>query len=297
MGSPSTVPEVAFSKIDILLTFDRYFWPPAFAVMRSICLTTLRRKDLLFHAMYHDLPDEAFAKFAELEQEFGCKVEFYPVTEHPEFKSISIELERQKRITSIGTARLLLDLFLPESVKRVLYLDSDLLVLAPIEELYEMDLRDNPIGAIKDASALHAGNGRDIAQRRHLIEPADPFFNSGVMLIDRAGWRNTDVIGVARRLVERGELKNFRGDQMVLNYIFARNWQHLPRKWNMFGTSKAVEALDPSLVHYVTASKPWILFARSPFARVYRHVMTNDLFYSFMRMRWTWWFMKLLGRR
>jgi len=32
----------------IALTFDDYFWAPAYATMRSVCLTTRRRADLVF---------------------------------------------------------------------------------------------------------------------------------------------------------------------------------------------------------------------------------------------------------
>ena len=36
--------------IHIVLTFDDNFWAPAYAVARSICLST-RRRDLVFHLL------------------------------------------------------------------------------------------------------------------------------------------------------------------------------------------------------------------------------------------------------
>ncbi len=36
-------------QLHIALSFNDKFWAPAYAVMRSICLTSTRRKDIVFH--------------------------------------------------------------------------------------------------------------------------------------------------------------------------------------------------------------------------------------------------------
>ena len=54
--------------------------------------------------------------------------------------------------------------------------------------------------------------------------------------------------------------------------------------------------LDPALVHYSGPNKPWNLISGLPFARTYRHVMTNELFYRYMRHRWARWWLGLPGR-
>jgi lipopolysaccharide biosynthesis glycosyltransferase len=45
------------------------------------------------------------------------------------------------------------------------------------------------------------------------------------------------------------------------------------------------ERFDIAVLHYTGHAKPWKLFARVAFFRLYRHVMTNDLYYRYMRHR------------
>jgi lipopolysaccharide biosynthesis glycosyltransferase len=48
----------AESAIHVVLTFDDNFWAPAFAVGRSICLTTTRKSDVVLHLLHDGLkPD------------------------------------------------------------------------------------------------------------------------------------------------------------------------------------------------------------------------------------------------
>ena len=82
----------------------------------------------------------------------------------------------------------LADLY-PSSVKKVLYLDCDTIVLSSIEEIWNINLGDNIIAALNDAfSSLYR---RNIGLRK-----TDIMFNSGVMLIDLDKWSFLILIGL-----------------------------------------------------------------------------------------------------
>ena len=52
MRSQKTEPVSGMSApIHIVLAFDDNFWAPAFTLMRSACLSTHRRQDLVFHLL------------------------------------------------------------------------------------------------------------------------------------------------------------------------------------------------------------------------------------------------------
>jgi len=74
-------------------------------------------------------------------------------------------------------------------------------------------------------------------------------------------------------------------DQDVLNLIFHDDWKRLDQMWNVINPRGPHEAFDPKLLHYTGPRKPWNLISGVAFARVYRHVMTNDLYYRFFRFR------------
>ncbi|MEG1779463.1 MAG: glycosyltransferase family 8 protein, partial [Oscillospiraceae bacterium] len=70
--------------------------------------------------------------------------------------------------------------YLPETVDRILYLDPDLVVLKPLDELYNMDMGDNFF-----AAASHVGKRlQKMNELRLQMETKGPYINSGVMLMN-----------------------------------------------------------------------------------------------------------------
>ncbi|MEO5805555.1 glycosyltransferase family 8 protein [Devosia sp.] len=272
--------------LHIALTFDDNFWAPAYATMRSVCLFTHRHGDLVFHLLHRTLSDEHVADLRQIETEFGARLVFYDLDQSPLFSDIAARMPVNKRLTNIVYARLVIDRLLPADVARVLYLDCDMMVRAPIEELYDLDLQGFPIAAVRDVAGAIIVGGRDLRANRDIFDIADPYFNAGMLLIDVAGWRAADIIGKMEGYLKSGVMARIYYDQDLLNLVFKNNWLRLPFRWNLMDARAVHEALDPALLHYTGGSRPWHLVSNTAFRRTYRHVMTNELFYRFMRHRW-----------
>ncbi|WP_417583244.1 glycosyltransferase family 8 protein [Pelagibacterium sp.] len=272
-------------KIHVALTFDDFFWAPAYAVMRSICLHTHRRSDLVFHLCHRPLTDEHRNDLLAIEAEFGCKLAFYDLTQNAEFLSLVKDAPYHKRMTNIVYARLMLDRFLPADVERVIYLDCDMMVMAPIEKLAELDLQGKSIAAVEEPSALQVANQRDARVNRDLIDPADPYFNAGLVVIDRQKWHAAQIPERLNRYIEDGTIERIYYDQDLLNIVFCNDAYLLDQRWNLIGPRPAHQALNPFILHYTGERKPWNLYSGVAFARTYRHVMTNALFYRYWRHR------------
>lgn len=288
-------------SLHIALTFDDNFWAPAYAVMRSVCLFTLRRHDLVFHLFHRTLRADHRAVLEAIETEFGAEVMFYDLDASDVFSGIAPRLPQSERLPNIVFARLFVDRVLPSHVERVLYLDCDTLVRAPIEELLERDLEGFPIGAVRDTTGAHITSKRDLRNNRDLFDVADPYFNSGVILIDVARWRDANIVGRLEEALRSGVMARIYYDQDFLNLVFKNDWLRLEPRWNLIGARRAHEGLDPHILHYTGKSKPWGLLAGilriTAFARVYRHVMTNDVFYQYLRERWARYWLKKIGWR
>lgn len=275
-------------NIHIALTFDDAFWAPAYATMRSICLTTHRRENLVFHLCHRPLSAEHQADLMEIEAEFGASLRFYDLTQTPRFRELMGKVPYHKRLTDIVYARFVLDSFLPADVERIIYLDCDMMVMAPIEELWEADLEGKPAAAVPDPWGKLIGSGRDLAATRDLLDPADPYFNAGLLVIDIARWRDLKVFDRLVGLIERGEIDRLSFSQNVINLILKNNWQPLEPLWNVVDPNAAHVAFNPKNLHYTGNTRPWTLTARMRgvgYARIYRHVMTNDMFYKFWHFR------------
>jgi lipopolysaccharide biosynthesis glycosyltransferase len=272
-------------KIHIALCFDDKYWALAYTVMRSVSIATGRKPDLNFHLLHNGLDPRHSADLDRIAEEFGAHLHFYDLNEVELFKSLGEKGRYHKRLTYIIYARLMLHEILPAEVGRVIYMDCDMYVRAPIEELFEMDLEGHAIAAVRDPFYFHIVGGRDLRAKRDLFDLSDSYFNSGLIVIDRDKWAEAGVLQRFEALIADGTIDRLYYDQDILNLIFCRNWKRLDTLWNVVKPRGLHEPLDPKLLHYTGPRKPWHLVSAVAFAREYRHVMTNELFYRYMRFR------------
>lgn len=271
--------------IHIALTFDNSFWAPAYATMRSICLATHRRSDLVFHLCHRPLSEVHRADLDRIAEEFGATLRYYDLTKTEKFTELTGRVPHHKRLTDIVYARFVIDRFLPDDVERLIYLDCDMMVMAPIERLWEVDLRGKPIGAVEDPWGKFIGSGKDIRTKGRVLDPADPYFNAGLMVIDIVRWREFGVAERLEALIADGTVERLSYSQNVINLIMKDNWERLDTLWNLVDPEPAHVALNPFNVHFTGHRRPWQLLSRAGYARMYRHVMTNELFYRFLQFR------------
>jgi lipopolysaccharide biosynthesis glycosyltransferase len=281
----------------VVLTFNDRYWALAYTVMRSVCLTTTRRREVVFHLCHTALRPDHAATLATIADEFGARLRHCDPDADPGFREVAGELPATLRFPRIVYARLLLDRLLPPEVERLVYLDCDVMVRRPIEELFELDLGGYPIAAVADPYHDGIKLGRDIRTKKSPFDSAAPYFNSGVLLIDRAGFAAADLPGRIAEFARTGVLEKLYFDQDILNLVFAGNWLELPWRFNLMLPRPAHESLGAAILHYTGYRRPWLPYSGAAFSRTYRHVMTNEVFYRQLRERWKNALLRLLPRR
>ena len=156
-------------------------------------------------------------------------------------------------------------------VDRLLYLDSDVLVLDDISEIWETDLADRYAAVVRD----YAGSVRE---RHHEKMRHADYFNSGVMFLNLAAFRET---GMRGKLMEARQSKEFPQhfmDQDAFNLALGENVVFLPPKYNMmfsnnqppFGNAVPPNEFyglplpeytrqesRPKILHLTNWAKPW----------------------------------------
>jgi lipopolysaccharide biosynthesis glycosyltransferase len=282
--------------LHIALALDDKFWAPAYATMRSVALTTRRRGDLVFHIFHWKLEADHRLELDAIATEFGATIRHYPLDADPTIAALLESLPGTHDFPPIVYARLLLDRLLPAEVARVLYLDSDLYIRAPVEQLIEIDLGGKTLAAAPEPGRHHLVAGDDMRTRQGPFDIADPYFNSGVLLIDRALWGRADLPGFLAELRASGEIDRLYHDQDVLNLKFRGDWLRLDPLWNLTKPHPALRALDPYIVHYTTGMKPWNRLAYVAFGSSYKHVMTAAVLKRYRRERRQAWLWRLIGR-
>lgn len=177
------------------------------------------------------------------------------------------DLPLGRHVTPAAWRRLLLPHILPGRYGRILYLDCDTLAVRPgIDRLLTLDLGGRPLAAALDMILLKDCEDGPLtasfqAYRAGLGFARDtPYFNSGVLLIDRRAWR-------AERIGERAiafarahpDLCRFH-DQSALNAAARGRWATLSPRFNFMGDFLLLDlmrAVEPVLLHFVNDPKPW----------------------------------------
>lgn len=164
-------------------------------------------------------------------------------------------------------ARLFLDRLLPQHYTRLLYIDGDVQITQPLNELIQADLRSSAFSAVADPMAVFS-HRRDTAKSAEIdayfaglgvnstLEL--PYFNSGILLIDREAWREVSVD--ALMFIQKSpELCRFQ-DQSALNFAGHRKFTPMSFKWNfpIFFMNCGVEGqIQPGIYHFMSKPKPW----------------------------------------
>jgi lipopolysaccharide biosynthesis glycosyltransferase len=272
--------------LHIALTFDDHFWAPAYATMRGICVGTARRKDLVFHLLHIGLTAEHRRQLDVITTEFGAELRDYDMaaTDHLTRRVEAFPAFVKHRLNAIVYARLFLADTLPQDIERLIYIDSDILVRTPIERLYDIDLQGNVVAAALCPMRFGFQTDRDGAAKP-FFRSEEPYFNSGLLLIDMEAYRKVDIVGTIAREVPAEYVSKLYFDQDILNVALRNKWLVLDYRWNLQNPLPYHEPTDPFVVHYTGVNKPWRLRGKTAFKRHYRHVMTNAVFWQFWRER------------
>lgn len=172
--------------------------------------------------------------------------------------------------------RLLLPKLLSSKLKKVLYLDSDIVIKKDLLPLWKTDLAGYPLAAVREPL---------FNRHQQLGIPEDTlYFNSGVMLINLPVWRNEEISETTMDFVERHPERISYWDQDGLNAVLSGNWLELHPKWNQqtmffeaekyknFSIDEALlkESLQkPGIIHYSAKFKPWDYWCSHPLKEEY----------------------------
>lgn len=161
-----------------------------------------------------------------------------------------------------GATMTWLRVFLPETLPAdidwVLCVDSDILAMRPVEELYAMRDDTKLLCAVRatENATLAAEDSAWI--RRHLAEDVaeTDYFNAGVLLMNLKRMRECDLVAKARAIiVQHKAIPLF--DQTVLNAICQKETKFIPPTFNISQMRLSQEDLtNGGWIHYLIQA-PW----------------------------------------
>lgn len=206
-----------------------------------------------FHIFFRGiLPNEEETKYQTLCDEFKCIIKVYFIDEN----SFN-ELQGTADITITAFYRLIAPYILYQNgIKKCLYLDTDILCIKDISNIFQINLNDKIAYVVKDATSEPEKLKKyckDLRKKDH------NFFNSGVLLIDIKKYCENDIGKKTIELKKQGRDMRY-VDQGVLNIALEGKVVFDNENYNnctMSVRNQEILVDKITLVHFTGTKKPW----------------------------------------
>lgn len=270
------VSKISEHHIPIVVAANNRFTPYLSTMLQSMMDNANKKRKYDIIVLHRDIVEENVSNIKEQIKTFGNgTIRFVNIKKY--FDKISLFIDQH--LSEETYFRLVIPELMPE-YKKILYLDSDIIVKRDISQLYDFDLKDNVVAAVRDIDIAGQVKIRtDVAEyveNQLRLKNKFDYFQAGVMVVDLESLRkiiNTeDLLKLASGFQWRCH------DQDVLNYVCNGHVIYLPQAWNVLmnwseGDRSRLEILkqaplnlyeeylkarkDPLIVHFAGYQKPW----------------------------------------
>ncbi|MGI4885948.1 MAG: glycosyltransferase family 8 protein [Janthinobacterium lividum] len=256
------------SPIHLAAAFDQNYVTPFYVLVTSIFHNNPANR-FHIHSIATGVSEQEREEIRQYVQRHDSAISFYELT--PGSLKGLIE-PKQSYLSLAAYYRLFFPALVPADVEKLLYLDTDIVVVGNLAELYNTDLSGYPAGAIAEVSATK--NRPDLG-----IYEIGTYFNSGVLLMNIPEWRKQRISERAIQFIHEFPEKIVWIDQDALNVAMMDNYVKLAAKFNVIPSdipkglpkSKYLEFLkDKTIIHYTLKEhKPWNVRGKNKFRHLY----------------------------
>ncbi|XVF32642.1 hypothetical protein REPUB_Repub17cG0100000 [Reevesia pubescens] len=267
----------ASDRIHIAMTLDANYLRGTMAAVLSILQHSTCPENLEFHFLLGKYEPDVLLSINSTFPYLNFRV--YRFDSNRVRGKISKSI-RQALDQPLNYARIYLADILPSDVRRVLYLDSDLVVVDDIVKLWEVDLEGKVLAAPEYCHANFTNyftdlfwSDKDLSSTFNGRQPC--YFNTGVMVVDVDKWRQGGYTQKVEEwmVVQKQKRIYTLGSLPPILLVLAGNIKAVNHRWNQHGLGGdnlegRCRSLHPgpiSLLHWSGKGKPWLrLDSRKP---------------------------------
>ena len=237
--------------IQILVCTNERYMPGAFVAMSSALIANGGRNPFAFHVFDTGISQSSKAALKKWADDHRALIQFFNI----DAGMFPPDISRDYGNGISAYARLFIGMIPAE---KVLYIDSDILVMRDPAELWEHSFNGNIMLATRDLDT-HDGQPNTLNNDCPFAEASEvahhPYFNTGLILFDIASWRAEGLEGKSFELLRAKPSQLKAWDQTILNYLLRGRIGVLDpvmlksSKWGVFTTEENL--------HYIAKKKPW----------------------------------------
>lgn len=205
--------------------------------------------------LHQDVSEKNMKKLGRLAKD-NFEIEFVPMCEGLEH--ITDRMSNRMRF-NFFTLTIYFRLFIPAMFPQYdkgIYIDSDVVVLGDLAQLFDTDIGDNYIGACADHSAYDIPVFAKYMENAVGVSPYE-YINSGVLLMNLKKLREAEIDKHFLSLLTTYHFDSVAPDQDYLNALCYGKIHYLPSYWDAMPNERTPEIKNAKLVHYNLFSKPW----------------------------------------
>ena len=242
-------------NIPVFFAVDDNYVPFLAVTLESLVAKISKENFYEIRVLYTHLNDEHQKALKKYERE-NLSIEFVDLNER--IDKIANKLYTRDYFSMTTYYRLFLPDLYPD-LKKVLYLDSDTVLLDDVAKLYNIDLGTNLVGAIPDGAVASIKEFQDYVELVVGLKDYHHYFNAGILLMNLEELRNYRFQVKFMYLLDTVKFKVAQ-DQDYLNRLCKGRVTIIDNAWNtMPGANPDNRSKSPKLIHYNLSYKPWHL--------------------------------------
>jgi lipopolysaccharide biosynthesis glycosyltransferase len=232
-----------------------------YVIPLTVCLTSIfennSKNDICIYLLHSPILDIQKEILTNLAKSYNQKINLIQIADR--YFSTTPTLRWSKEMYY----RLLINEVLPKNIDKILYLDCDIIVNKPLNELYELDLTTNYLAALEEIN-------NQSSRVRLGLNQTGSYFQSSVILFDLNKCRDSLDYEKITKIINILDKNLITPDQDVLNVLFDGKIIPLDQKFNnckitnfqgensnrLLNQTDKKQIDETYIFHYATG-KPW----------------------------------------
>ena len=301
------------SQLNVLFSADNNYAQHLGAAMYSLLATNKDFEKINLFVVDNEISEENKEKLFEVVKLFcNANVTFLDFLSLKEKLSLNMPWQ----ISISAYARLFVSELLPRKIKKILYLDCDMIVLDSLTRLWNTDFQGNVLAAVQDAVG-------DSIKTSVGLSPEQEYFNSGMLLIDIDEWNCQKIGAKCLEFIASQNGSVVHHDQGVLNGVLKNRWRKVDLQYDLmtihyffnlnqinkyfqnhsdfYSVKEIAQAKNkPTIIHYTPSftTRPWVKNCKHPLKGKYREALANTPWKSEkLQTDCSKWYIKLINWR